>query len=496
MRSSYLGLDIGTSAVKTIIVNDDGEYLASTQCTLTVSVPRPGWSEQAPEHWWDATVSAVRAAVEAMPDGYKVEAIGLSGQMHSLVILDEADQVIRPAILWNDVRTTAQCEEIESMLGLDRLGQLVGNRALEGFTAPKLLWLAENESDSYAHMRTVLMPKDYVRLRMTGERATDPSDAAGTLLFDIRTGRWSLEMLEALRLSSERLPRIAGSAEVSGYLIQSVARDLGLAPGTPVVGGGADNAAAAIGAGVITGGTGSVSIGSSGVVVVPIDVPQVDPEMRLHTFNHAIPDMWYVMGVVLSAGAALSWWRGIIDCGGGTSEYAEIISQASTISPGCDGLTFLPYLTGERTPHADSNARGVFFGLHAGHQRAHMVRAVMEGVTLALLDSLSLMIDLGNAPGELVIVGGGARSSTWKQMISDAFDLPVVSLSKEGGAPLGAAILGACGAGRFRDPSIGAVEWVTRGETILPRADHRQAYRQAYERYRGLYPALRDKFAQ
>jgi len=493
----FLGIDIGTTAVKTVVVGESGAVLAEEESPLTVSIPMPGMSEQNPEDWWQACVTATRAACAALPTGEGISGIGLSGQMHTAVFLDASDRVLRPAILWNDVRTTAQCRYITDRVGSRGLRRLVGNPALEGFTAPKILWLREHEPENFSRVRTVLLPKDYVRLRLTGERAIEPSDAAGTLLFDIRRTRWSDEMLDLLDLDRAILPRVVGSAEVSGRLTAGAAEALGLRAGVPVVGGGADNASAAVGAGVVTPGTLLVSTGTSGTVVAPVARPRVDPSMRVHAMNHAAEGTWYLMGVVLSAGAALAWFRrALAPQGGPPPAYDDIVAEAVSAPPGADGLTFLPYLTGERTPHADANARGVFFGLHAGHTRGHLVRAVLEGVTFALRDSLDLVRKLGVDAREAVAVGGGARSPAWRQIHSDIFETPIVTVGPAGGAPLGAAMLAAAGAGAFGTVAEAAKAWLTTTARTEPQPGNFDVYRTGHERYQTLYRCLKKQFAE
>ncbi len=501
MQQHYLGIDVGTTAVKALVVDESGSVVGDAESALEVSVPQPGWSEQNPSDWWRGTVDAVRAAC-AQADVRDVAAIGLSGQMHSSVLLDASDSVLRPAILWNDVRTTDQCRFITDRVGKTGLRRLVGNPALEGFTAPKLLWVRDEEPGLFDRVRTVLLPKDYVRLLMTGVKATEPSDAAGTLLFDVRHNRWSEEMMDALELDPEILPPVRGSASVTGGLTASAAETLGLRVGTPVVGGGADNAAASVGSGVVAEGAMQTSIGTSGAVVAPIGQPRVDPGLRIHSFNHAVPEMWYLMGVVLSAGAALGWFRRMLLGNEGVGlSYEELIAEADGIAPGADGLTFLPYLTGERTPHGDSNARGVFVGLHSGHERRHLVRAVLEGVTFGLRDSLELMRGLGVDATETVAVGGGARSVIWRQMQADVLGVPVVTVGPSGGAPsggspLGAAVLAAVGSGGFATVKEACEAWIRPLDRIVPRTGVADAYGGAYERYRRLYPRLKDHFAE
>ena len=488
---AYLGVDAGTTAIKVLVVDTAGEGIGEGDTPLTMSVPHPGWSEQNPADWWDGVVAAVRQAMDGLSDAVNIRAIGLSGQMHSLVALDSQDRVIRPAILWNDTRTSDQCREIERRLGRDGLRDLVGNPALEGFTAPKLLWMRDHEPEYYSRIATVLLPKDYVRLKFTGVKAMDPSDAAGTLMFDIAEVRWSSEALAKMEIPEAWLPEIVPSHKVSGTLSGEASAALGLLAGIPVAGGAADNAAAAIGSAVTSPGTAMVSIGTGGTVVAPIPNAAVDPGLRLHTFNHAEPDRWYLMGVVLAAGSALAWWR---DQAGSGQSFDELIAGAAETAPGADGLTFLPYLTGNRTPHANASARGAFVGLHAGHTGAHMTRAVIEGVTFSLYDSYQLVLDQTPAPTELIGTSGGMRSVFWQQMVADVFEVPLTPV-KSSGSPYGAAILAACAAGRFDRPSEVAPEWVTRGKTVNPDPSHADAYSEAYGRFDELYHHLGNFFS-
>jgi len=493
---AYLGLDIGTTSVKAVIVDQSGTVLGEGDGPQGISVPRPGWSEQSPLDWWQGAVAATRQAVSQAPAGTEVAAIGLSGQMHSAVFLDAGDHVIRPAILWNDVRTTAQCQQIIEKVGLPGLRRYTGNPALEGFTATKLLWLRDNEPDSYHRLRTLMLAKDYVRLRMTGEKATDPSDAAATLLFDVLGSRWSAEMLSALEVNPGILPPVVPSWAPAGTLQMGAASELGLKPGTPVAGGGADNACAALGAGVVGEGSLLVSLGTSGTVVAPVTKPKADAGMRIHLMNHAAPDTWYLMGVVLSAGAALAWLRRVLGSAGpgaGVLEYGTLIAEAATVPPGADGLTFLPYLTGERTPHADANARGVFCWIFAGHTRGHLVRAVLEGVAFAFRDSLELERKLGVNSAEAIIVGGGARSPVWRQVLADVLETTMVTAATSG-APVGAAMLGVTASGDFASVSEAAGAWARPAGRTEPGPRTFEAYRAAYARYRSLYRRLKPQF--
>ena len=496
-KTALIGIDVGTTAVKAVAVDEIGCLLAEADVEQPTSVPRPGWSEQRPEMWWRSTkaaVSTVMAAVRRLPATVEVRAIGLSGQMHSSVFLDDSGEVNRAALLWNDVRTTEQCRQMTAALGLNGLRRTVGNLALEGFTAPKLLWLRENEPASYDRLRTLLLAKDYIRYRLTGELATEPSDAAGTLLFDVRRRRWSDYVLSALGISPDLLPTVVGSTDVSGVVTPSVAHEIGLPPSTPVIGGGADNAAGAVGSGVVVPGRVQSSIGTSGALVTPVRRPRIDRRMRLHTFCHSVPDLWYLMGVVLSAGNSLRWLRDILT-EGGEVPYDLLTNEAAAVTPGSDGLLFLPYLTGERTPHNDSNARGVFFGLHLGHTRAHLVRAVMEGVTFALRDSLELMRTMVDEIPQVRAIGGGARNPLWRQMQADIFGTPVLSLGDAGGLAYGAAIMAAVGAGVFDSIEEAADRWVSVTETRDPNARSVSLYDELYERYRELYPSLKSQFA-
>lgn len=491
---TYLGIDVGTSSVKAVAVSAEGVVLASGDSPLTVTVSQPGWAEQDPQDWWQATVKAVNAAVGQLESPSQVRSIGFSGQMHSLVALDRSQQVIRPAILWNDVRTSEQCEQIYAKVGPERVRDLCGNPALEGFTAPKLLWMQQHEPQNFEQVRHIMLAKDYVRFRMTGEIATDPSDASGTLLFSPARMNWSPDMCDAVGINPLTLPQLVESLGFAGGVTAQAGSELGISEGTHVVTGGADNACAAAGSGVVAPGTMLVTVGTSGAVVAPVAEPAVDPEMRIHSMAHAENNSWYLMGVVLSAGAALAWWKGIVDREV-SGNYDDLVAAAANVPPGSEGLTFLPYLTGERTPHADAAARGVFTGLNASHTQAHMTRAVLEGVAFALKDSIQLMRPLGSVPESAIVVGGGSRSPVWRQIMADVFGIPLVSVGPAEGAPLGAAMLAAVGAGRFETVTETGQAWLkTEGQTD-PDASTSDAYSEAYGRYTTLYPALEKWFA-
>ncbi len=490
-QSLLIGIDIGTSSIKVVAVDFAGEVLSVTNTPISLDVPFPGWSEQNPEDWWSATCVGIRQLLINI-DAPEVFGIGISGQMHSLVALDADQQVLRPSILWNDVRTKAEANSIIGIVGEDALRRFTGNPALEGFTATKLMWMRSHEPELFDRLTYVLMPKDYIRLRLTGEIASDPSDASGTLLFDVANNRWSSEILSALAIDPELLPTIVESSEIVGSVTKESARETGLKVGIPVIAGGADNAMAAVGAGVCSPENMLISLGTSGTVVVPVRSATSDPETRIHLMRHVIPETWYLMGVVLSAGAALDWWRRSSGC----ADFDQLILEAGNVEVGSGGVTFLPYLTGERTPHADANARGVFFGIHSGTARAHMTRAVMEGVSFALNDSLCLIKNLEANVSKAVAVGGGVSSPIWLQMLSDVMNLPLHTVTPKGGASLGAAMLASVGTGIFDNVSDVFSAWLNESLIVSPDASRRILYDDAYVRYRSLYPALREIFSE
>ena len=492
---AVLGIDVGTTAVKAVVVGADGEVLGEGEVEQAIAAPRPGWAEQDPQEWWvNAGLASRRAMAAADGEGKRVgvAAVGLTGQMHSSVFLDGAGEVIRPALLWNDARTAEQRRHITRTLGMDGLRDMLGNLPLEGFTAPKVVWLMQNEPANYARLRTLLLPKDYIRYRLTGDYATDPSDAAGTLLYDVRRRRWSKAALDALGLDASVLPRVAGSTQITGEVSAEGAAMLGIAAGTPVVGGGADNAAGAVGCGAVSEGVMQASIGTSGTLLLPTREPRVAPDMNLHTFCHAVPDMWYLMGTVLSAGGALGWLRDVVAPG---ASYEALTAEAAATAAGSEGLLFLPYLSGERTPHNDANARGVFFGLSLAHRRAHLVRAVIEGACFALRDSLELMREQGASPAEARAIGGGARSGFWMQTLADVFNMPIAAAQPAAGAAYGAALLAMVGCGMFGDVESAVRACVRTSVVAEPNPARAAEYDEIYDGYRRLYPALRERFA-
>ena len=496
---AFLGVDVGTSAVKAVVVDGDGRLLGEASAQQVVDSPRPAWAEQHPDTWWHSSQIAISSAMESARLGgtaLELRGVGLSGQMHSAVFLDSDGRVIRPAPLWSDARTAPQCREITDRLGLDGLRSTVGNLALEGFTAPKVLWLRQNEPANYARLKHLMLAKDYVRFRLTGDMATDPSDAAGTLLYDVRRRRWSRGVIDALEISRDILPEVVGSTDVSGFVDSGQAEALSVPAGTPVVGGGADNAAGAVGSGVVGVGRVLSSIGTSGTLLAPIDRARVDRRMRLHTFCHCVPDVWYLMGVMLSAGNSLRWLRDVLIPGGGHDAYSTLTTEASTVPPGAEGLLFLPYLTGERTPHNDPAARGVFSGLHLGHTRADLVRAVMEGVCFAMRDSLELVRAIHGAVPEITAIGGGSRSDLWLQLQADIYGVPMVTVGPGSGAAYGAAALAAVGAGAFGSIGEATDAWLHVERTIEPDPARVEAYDEIYGAFRQLYPALRKSFSR
>jgi xylulokinase len=459
--TTLVGLDVGTTGVKAVAITPEGELIASAQETYPLSAPRAGWSEQDPEDWWHAGERAL-AALRVEPGR-----VGLSGQMHGLVCLDGDDHVLRPAILWNDQRTGAECAEIEALVGLEGLVSLTGNRALPGFTAPKLLWLRRHEPDVYARIRRIVLPKDYVRLRLTGQWAIDAADASGTLLLDVAHRRWSEEVLAALDIPAEWLPPVSESTEIAGA---------------------GDQQAAALGVGVVEPGTVSVVLGTSGVVLAPLGEYAHEPEGRVHAFCHALPGTWEAMGVMLNAAGSLQWFRDTLAPG---LSFAELTAEAAEGAAGVDGLTFLPYLQGERTPHADPHARGAFTGLARHHDRGALVRALLEGVAYGLRDSLELLQGLGVDARAGRASGGGANSRLWLEIVASVLGLPLELTTLEEGSAFGAALLAGVADGVFADAHEAVSACVRVRETIEPNARWADAYDEGYARFRALYPALK-----
>jgi xylulokinase len=491
VESCFLGIDVGTSGVKAILVDAGGDVVAAAVTPLLMSTPQPGWAEQDPEAWWQASVASIRTVLAAKPRAV-VAAIGISGQMHSSVFLDAHGEVIRPALLWCDGRTTAECREItERVGGESRMRDLASNPALEGFTLPKVLWLRNREPDAFARLATVLLPKDYIRYRLTRTLATEPSDASATLMYDTAHLRWSEEILLAVGLPRSLVPDVGGSADVLGHVTPEAATVTGLTMGTPVVGGGADNACGAAGVGAIAAGEAVTSWGTSGTVLAATHEPRVDPTLRAHTFCHVVPGTWYLMGVVLSAGGAFAWYRDQLarDLVGSGEANERLNAEAATISPGADGVTFLPYLQGERTPHRDASARGAFVGLSLAHSRAHLTRAVVEGVCFALRDSVAILQELGMSPKQMLLTGGGAKSAFVRRLQSEVFGLPVCTVNREEGPAYGAALLAAVGAGAFPDLAAAVDATLSRSALETSDAAAHEAYEEPYLRFKASYHA-------
>jgi xylulokinase len=495
-----LGIDLGTSAVKVQVLDASGNTVARATREYPLVTPKPLWSEQDPAHWWAATCEALRAA--AAPRAEKIVCVGLTGQMHGLVLCDAEDSVLRPAILWNDQRTEAQCESIIHRVGRERVLQLTGNLVLPGFTAPKIEWVREHEPEIFKRVKSVLLPKDWLRLLLTGVRATDVADASGTSLFDVSARSWSGEMLAALDISEAWLPEVFESPSICAEISSAAAELTGLRAGTPVVAGAGDQAASAVGAGLVGEGAVSATLGTSGVVFAVSDNYKLDPLGRLHSFCHAVPNKWHSMGVVLAAGGSLSWFQATL-CADLTSRAKEngslpfdlMMAEAETTATGAEGLLFLPYLTGERTPHADPYARGAFVGLTSRHTRGHMIRAVVEGVSFALRDSLELMGALGLGGAEVRAAGGGARSPFWCALLADVFGLPVVAAERDAGSSVGVAFIAGVGAGVFADFAETARLQGT-CQTHQPDPGRVAELDAGYARYRELYPALREGFLE
>jgi len=487
-----LGLDVSTTATKAILISPDGSVVGVASSEYDFESPQPLWAEQDPGLWWTAAQESIQTVLrETETTADDIVAIGAAGQMHGLVLLDENEDVVRPAILWNDGRTSEQCAAIHEIVGRDRFIEITGNVALTGFTAPKLLWVREHEPENWARARHMLLPKDYVRLKLTCEHALDVADGAGTVLFDLAARTWSSEVAEALGLDRAMLPRTVEGPEIVGVVTEEAAALTGLRAGTPVVGGGGDQASNAVGVGAVTPGIGAMSVGTSGVVFVPTAGPAIEPDGRLHAFCHAVPGTWHLMGVTLSAAGSLKWLREEL---APDKSWGELTALAEPIAPGAEGLIFLPYLSGERTPHPDPLARGAFVGLTVRHGLGHMVRAVLEGVAFSLRDVFELVRETSPEPlRELRASGGGTNSTLWKQIIADVLGVPISLTRTAEGVATGAAILAAVGAGWYETVESACEAMVEVTDTTAP-GPNAGAYDAAYSVYRELYPALKDSF--
>jgi xylulokinase len=480
-------------------MDEGGRVVSSaTEDHQPFASPQIGWAEQHPEDWWRATCIAVRKSLAAANlRGEKIVCVGFSGQMHGAVLLDERGSVIGPALIWCDVRTEKQCRDLTAKIGQEKLIQLTCNPALANFTLTKLLWVRENEPENWKRVRSVMLPKDYVRFRLTGERATDMADASGTLLLDVINRRWSHEMLNATEIDERLLPALFESPAVCAKISAMGAKETGLSVGTPVVAGAGDQAAGATGMGIVGTGTVSVTIGTSGVVFASTDRPALDPHGRVHTFCHAIPGRWHVMGVTQAAGLSLRWFRDTFatDSSGARESYEQLTAEAAKIPPGADGLLWTPYLMGERTPHLDSNARGALVGLTASHTRAHIVRAILEGVVFSLRDTFTLFREMNVPVKNIRLGGGGARSPLWRQIQADVFGQPVEIVEAEEGAAFGAALLAAVGAGVWPSVDAACAATIRVTSRVDPQPEAVATLNASYAAFRRIYPATRQIFS-
>ena len=493
-RPYVLGIDIGTGGARVLVVNQDtGEVVRIASSDYPSSTPNAGWSEQNPDDWWRSCCSAIQQALAGQDiSGESIAAIGLSGQMHGLVLLDEHSSVLRPAIIWNDQRTAEQCEQIHEIIGRDRLIEITGKPAMTSFTAPKILWMRQHESQVFVRTRQILLPKDSVRFQLTGTYAMDASDASGTSLLDLETRDWSDEILQKLEIDRNLLPEVCESQDIAGTVSARAASMTGLRPGTPVVAGAGDQAAGGIGCGIGNESVASLNLGTSGVVFADRNTRPHDPTGALHGYCHAVAGAWHVMGVMLSAGGSLKWYRDTFE-GPDAAAYDRILEGARTVTPGCNGLCFLPYLTGERTPHADPKARGAFVGMTNQHERSHFARAVLEGVLFGLKDGLDLIRSSGQSITSIRMTGGGARSSFWRQMAADIFNLPVSTVNVTDGSAYGAALLAMVGSGRFPDVRNAMKAFIHESAALEPSHDAR-LYDDLHDRWRTVYPALAPIF--
>lgn len=490
-----LGIDISTTGAKALLINTKGEVVSSSASLFSLSSPHPLWSEQNPQEWWSRTIISIRETLAlSRISGKDVCAISLTGQMHGLVLLDAQNHVLRPAILWNDQRSGAECEEITSIVGFHRILEITGNKALAGFTAPKILWVRKNEPEVYSHIAHILLPKDYIRFCLTGEFATDKADGAGTLLFNLRNRNWSNEMLDLLQIPYEWMPKAFEGTEITGVISSGAAIKTGLKEGTPVIGGGGDQAAQAVGVGAIKPGIIALTLGTSGVIFTATSDPFIEPEGRLHAFCHSIPGVWHLMGVMLSAAGSLQWFQTILAQG---TTFEELLAPAQEISPCSDGLLFLPYLTGERTPHPDPMARAAFIGLTMRHSKAHMTRALLEGVAFGLRDCMELVHQANPVKTEQVrISGGGSKSQIWRQIISDVMNTELVIVENTEGAAYGAALLAGVGLGIWSSAAECCNSVIRTAKVTQPSNQIVGRYEQAYQLYKSLYPILKPKFEE
>lgn len=486
-----LGVDVSTTGVKALLIDERGKVLSAVTTPHPLSAPRPLWSEQVPKDWWSGTCASIReAVVTAAAPAEEILAVGLTGQMHSLTLLGKRNQILRPAILWNDQRTGPQCDRIRREFGLERLIATTGNDALTGFTLPKLLWVEENEPRVYAEIEHVLLPKDYVRLRLTGEYATDRAGASGTSMLDIRSRDWSSDVLSAFSIPRRWLPKTNEGPEFTGEISPDAEKATGLRAGTPVVAGAGDQAAQAVGVGAVAPGIAAVTLGTSGVVFASTDEPIVEPQGRLHAYCHAVPDRWHMMGVMLSAGGSLRWLR---DAFFPEVSFAALTEGVNEVPIGCGGLLFLPYLTGERTPHPDPFARGALVGLTVRHERRQVVRAVLEGVCFGLRDGFELLRSAGLPDArEVRTSGGGMSNPIWRQILAETLGVTLFGVDATEGAAFGAALLAGVGAGLWDSVDSACDEAVHKTIRTVPARAANGSYNGVYKLYRSLYPTLKE----
>ncbi len=486
----FLGVDVGTGGSRAVLINSEGRILASAIAEhAPFASPRLGWAEQDPSDWWQASAAAIREVLaDAKINPEEISGIGFSGQMHGAVLLDENDQILRPALIWCDQRTEQQCRDLTDKIGAEKIIELTANPAVTGFTLPKLLWTRDNEPEIWRKARAVLLPKDYVRLRLTGDKATDVSDASGTLLFDVKRRDWSGEMFDAVEIDRKLFPKVFESIEITGTVSAAGARETGLLAGTPVVAGAGDNAAGAIGMGIVRPGMVSATIGTSGVIFAVTDAPVLDARGRIHTLCHAVPNRWHLTGVTQGAGLSLRWFR---DNFGAVDSYEDLTAKAEEIPSGADGAIWLPYLMGERTPHLDSGARAAFVGLTASHTKAHLVRAVLEGIAFSLRDSIEIFRELQIPLASIRLGGGGARSALWQQIQADVYGQTVETIEAEEGAAFGAAILAGVGTGAWETVDEACRQTIRTARRIEPEAKSVAILNRNYAAYQLLYAALR-----
>ncbi|MCF7808323.1 MAG: xylulokinase [Candidatus Marinimicrobia bacterium] len=499
---TFLGIDVGTSGIKTVLIDHAGRVLLTDIEEHSFTTPEPLHAESDPEDWWTGTVTSLKRVCEfARLHSHEIAAVGLTGQMHGLVILDKHRAVLRPCIMWNDQRTASQCMQITKTIGSDELLKITGNQVLPGFTAPKILWVAEHEPDIYAKINHVLLPKDYIRLKLTGELVTDVSDASGTSLLDVADRAWSSTITTKLGIDRSWLPQLMESQEVSGYVSAEAADRTGLPQGIPVVSGAGDQAAGGIGAGITASGRASIVLGTSGVVFAQSSAYETHETGLIHSFCHALPETWHVMGVTLSAAGSFKWYKDLFSRSGqaGAAQsdpYDQLIREAVTTPPGAEGLFFLPYLSGERTPHPDPLARGSFFGLTLRHERGHMTRALLEGVSFSLRDALSLIHKMGIEPTEFRISGGGARSPFWRQLIADVIQAEVITTTSTEGAPYGAAMLAVVAAGEYNSAAEAADAMIMVQDRHTPDSKLSEYYDEAFSLYQSLYNEFKQSYTR